>query len=74
MNMPRQPYSSLGKLQPKKMDIDHVKRKGWQKDGILVIDINNPKLSWPDRELLKQIGNRFYGQSKINNSTMRQAS
>lgn len=45
-------------------DVDFVKRQGFHDQGILVADINDPKLSWPDRELLRTIGEKLYGKVK----------
>jgi len=52
--------SPLGKIQIDKIDPEAVKKKGWERDGILVINVNDKRLSWPEKELIKQIGNRIY--------------
>ena len=52
--------SPLGKLQPIKIDIEKVKKDGWKNDGILVVKKDDERLSWDERELIKQIGNKIY--------------
>ncbi|MFT7099245.1 MAG: hypothetical protein ACJAS6_001119 [Rickettsiales bacterium] len=55
------PYrSSLGRLQPNKIDPEKIKRQGWKENGILVINFNDDRLSWPEKELIKQIGIKIY--------------
>ena len=42
-----------------------IKRDGWRKRGILVVDFDRvDDLSWSDRELLCGIGDRLYGHRK----------
>jgi hypothetical protein len=44
---------------------EQVKREGWCEQGILVIAANDQRLSWPERELIQQIGNRLYGRPEV---------
>ena len=46
---------------------EQVKREGWVNQGILVIAANDQRLSWPERELIQQLGNRLYGRSEARN-------
>jgi hypothetical protein len=46
---------------------EQVKREGWIEQGILVVAANDQRLSWPERELIQQIGNRFYGRPEVRN-------
>ena len=43
-------------------DPDEVKRAGWQDQGVLVIAETDPRLTWPERELIRQLGAKLYGQ------------
>jgi len=43
---------------------EEVKRDGWREQGLLVVDPNDQRLSWPDREFLRQLGEKLYGQRK----------
>jgi len=47
---------------PKKMDCDRIKRDAFHDDRILVVGLDDPKLTWPDKLLLEQIGERLYGK------------
>lgn len=40
---------------------DEIKREGWQAQGILVVSETDPRLSWPERELVRQLGMKLYG-------------
>ena len=40
---------------------DEVKRDGWRHQGVLVIAENDERLSWPERELVRQLGEKLYG-------------
>ncbi len=61
--------SNLGRIQPKQIDTEKLKREGWKNDGILVIKVDDERLSWPEKELIKQIGDKIYNNknSRIDN-------
>ena len=40
---------------------DEVKRDGWRRQGVRVIPANDERLSWPERELVRQLGEKLYG-------------
>lgn len=42
-------------------DAEQVKRDGWHEQGVLVVAEDDPRLTWPERELVKQLGARLYG-------------
>jgi hypothetical protein len=42
-------------------DPDRVKRDGWRDQGVLAISIDDERLSWPERELVRQLGDKLYG-------------
>ena len=52
---------------------DQVKREGWREQGVLVVAANDERLTWPERELVRQLGEKLYGgantQSSSNGST-----
>ncbi len=64
---PKNYQCPLGQIQPKKLDPEKIKRKGWLEDGILVINLKTVKLAWNEKELLKTIGNKLYGKKKEKN-------
>jgi hypothetical protein len=41
---------------------DQVKREGWRKQGVLAVAIDDERLSWPERELVRQLGDKLYGK------------
>ena len=59
--------SPLGKMQPTKIDLEKVKKEGWNKEGILVVKIDDERLSWPEKEIIKQIGNKIYNSKNKKN-------
>ncbi len=42
-------------------DPEQVKREGWQEQGLLAISADDPRLTWPERELVRQLGEKLYG-------------
>ena len=43
-------------------DPDRVKRDGWRDQGVLAVSINDERLSWPERELVRQLGDKLNGK------------
>jgi len=41
---------------------EEVKRDGWREQGVLAVSIHDQRLTWPERELVKQLGEKLYGQ------------
>ena len=42
-------------------DPEQVKRDGWREQGVLAVAVDDPRLTWPERELVEQLGTRLYG-------------
>ncbi|WP_246662089.1 hypothetical protein [Prosthecodimorpha hirschii] len=40
---------------------DAVKAAGWRDHGLLVVALDDPRLGWADRELVRTIGDKLYG-------------
>ena len=40
---------------------DEVKREGWREQRLLAVALDDARLSWPDRELIRQLGEKLYG-------------
>ena len=53
--------SYLGRHQTKPIDAEDEKRTGWRRHGILVVAEQDPRLTWPERELVRQLGAKLYG-------------
>jgi hypothetical protein len=54
--------SPLGRQQPKRIDAEAEKRAGWRRHGILVIAEQDPRLTWPEQELIRQLGTKLFGR------------
>ncbi len=54
---------ALGKLIPTAMDTEAIKTRGWREDGILVIALNDQRLTSMERAIVKQIGDSLYGRA-----------
>ena len=57
----RELRSHLGRHQATPIDVEADKRAGWRRHGILVIAEQDPRLTWPERELVRQLGAKPYG-------------
>ena len=38
---------------------EHIKREGWQAQRLLVIEVDDERLTWPERELVRQLGDKL---------------
>jgi hypothetical protein len=54
--------SHLGRHQARPIDVEAEKHAGWREHGILVIAESDPRLTWPERELIRQLGIKLYGE------------
>jgi len=62
MRTAKQPYRSpLARLQPNSVDVEVIKREGWQDEHILVVSETDERLSEFERECVRRIGNRLFG-------------
>ena len=43
-------------------DPDQVQREGWAEQGVLAVAIDDRRLTWPERELIRQLGEKLYGK------------
>ena len=41
---------------------ESVKRDGWLEQGLLAVALDDQRLSWVERELVKQLGEKLYGR------------
>lgn len=39
-----------------------VKRDGWLDQGLLAVSLDDQRLTWVERELVKQLGDKLYGR------------
>ncbi|WP_099865940.1 hypothetical protein [Pararhizobium haloflavum] len=40
---------------------EEVKRDGWREQGLLAVAVDDERLNWPERELIRQLGEKLYG-------------
>jgi hypothetical protein len=40
---------------------DRVKQDGWREQGVLAVSVDDERLTWPERELVRQLGDKLYG-------------
>ena len=40
---------------------EQVRREGWREQGLLAVSLEDERLSWPERELVEQLGTKLYG-------------
>ena len=63
MKIPPARYPSpLGRMQAAPMDVEAAKRQGWREQHILVISDEDERLDFLERQLIRTIGERLYGQ------------
>jgi hypothetical protein len=43
---------------------DKVKEDGWREQGLLAVAVDDHRLTWPEREFVRQIGERLYGSQQ----------
>ena len=62
MKLPTPTYRCpLGRVQPEITDLEAMKQRGWRDQHILVVNADDERLDWMERELVRQIGERLYG-------------
>ena len=43
-------------------DPEQVKRDGWNEQRMLAVSLDDPRLTWTERELVRQLGDKLYGK------------
>jgi len=43
---------------------EKIKQEGWRELGLLAVSIDDQRLSWPEREFIRQIGEKLYGRKQ----------
>jgi hypothetical protein len=60
----RELRSQLGRHQATPLDVEAPKRAGWLQHGILVVAEQDPRLTRPERDLVRRLGEKLYGQQR----------
>ncbi|MBF0108736.1 MAG: hypothetical protein HQL76_06135 [Magnetococcales bacterium] len=61
---PRPPRSCLARLQATRRDPERERCNGWRNHGILVVSENDPRLGWPEREMIRHLAEKLFGNRK----------
>ena len=48
----------------KRRDPERVKREGWREQQLLAVSLDDHRLTWPERELVRQLGEKLYGAAE----------
>ena len=43
---------------------EQIKKDGWLARGLMAVSIDDQRLTWPERELVRQLGEKLYGKRK----------
>lgn len=43
---------------------EQVKCQGWREQGVLVVAENDARLTWLERELVRELGRKLYGDNR----------
>jgi hypothetical protein len=46
----------------RRRDPEQVKQDGWKEQGVLAVSLDDWRLTWPERELVRQLGEKLYGK------------
>ncbi len=44
---------------------ERVKHDGWQEQGVLAVSVDDLRLTWPERELVRQLAEKLYGPRPV---------
>lgn len=48
----------------KRRSPEDIKREGWREQGLLVVATDDGRLSWPEQQLSRQLGEKLYGKNE----------
>ena len=43
---------------------EKVKEEGWRELGLLAVSLDDQRLTWPEREFIRQLGEKLYGKKE----------
>ena len=61
---PKPPRSHLARMQGGTIDAEGTKVFGWNRHGILVVSENDYRLTWVEKELVRNLGEKLYGRGR----------
>ena len=66
---PKQPQSPLARMQGPTINAESTKVFGWNRHGILVVSEDDNRLTWVERELVRNLGEKLYGRGRRREET-----
>ncbi len=45
---------------------EQIKKDGWLERGLMAVSIEDQRLTWPEKELIRQLGEKLYGKQREN--------
>lgn len=57
----RSSFSKLPSTPTNDEQMELMRRAAWKKQGVLNVSPSDRRLTWPEREFVKQIGEKLYG-------------
>ncbi len=49
---------------PNSVDYEAIKKNAFHDQSLLIINLDDPSLNWVERQMLSQVGEKFYGKRK----------
>lgn len=49
---------------PNKRDVDAIKRNAFHDQRILVVNLDDDRIAWPERQVLANVGEKLYGKKR----------
>lgn len=43
---------------------EKIKQEGWREMGLLAVSVDDQRLSWPERQFIRQIAEKLYGKKR----------
>jgi hypothetical protein len=56
----RELQSRSRRYQPKRINVEGKKRESWRERDVPAVTERDPLRSWPERELIRQLGTKLY--------------
>ena len=46
-------------------DMERLRKRSWHEQGVFSVPLEDPRLTWPERELVQQFAEKLYGKRKV---------
>ena len=51
-------------VSPNSRDAEAVKQNAFHDQRILVVNLDDSRIAWPERQIMEQVGEKLYGKKK----------